>query len=144
MHHLKRMRQRHFQIVECLLLNMSVKEIAKHIGRTPQSVSICINSPVVQGELTRRRVALDQSSNEKISSTLDEARSVIEGAAKQAATKHVELLDDGDPNVAQRSANAILDRAGLTSRQQKENGGRIVIEADVVNLLNLAASESLA
>lgn len=144
MNKLKRMLQRHFVMIDLLLQGLSHKDIALRLGCTPQCVSMVHKSPVVQEELARRRKEIDSLSNKSIGVSITEAKQVLEEAALKAARTHVNLLASQDEAVAQRSASAILDRTGITSKDKNDTSRAIVIEAETVNLLNIAADESLS
>jgi len=67
---------------------------------------------------------------------------VLEGAACAAAEKHVELLDDDDTTIAQRSASEILNRVGLGKVEKRESGGSVtLISVDTMNILRDALRE---
>ena len=53
---LKRLQQRHYLIMEKLLLGKTQKEIAREIGYSEYGLSNAINCPLFQAELNRRRV----------------------------------------------------------------------------------------
>ena len=131
-------------MLELFLLGLSNIEIAERLGVTPQNVSCCFNSGIMQQQLARRRKQSEKETDASISRTLSEAQDNLEKNAFAASQVHVDLLESDDESVKQRSANAILDRTGLGSKPQKDNASRIMIDANVVNLLNLADKESLA
>jgi len=143
---LKRMMSAHYAMLELFLdpAGYSIKEIAKRTNRTPQSVSIIFNSCVMQEQIARRRAEIEKVTNQAQGTNVLNARSILEGGAVDAAKTHVALLKAEDDSVKQRSANAILDRVGLSSRIESDKSHNVVIEANTVNLLAVAMNESLA
>ena len=141
---LKRLMGRHYMMIELFLQELSHKEIAERLNCTSQCVSLVFNSAIVQQQLARRRADMEKSSNQANSVTLMDARHNLEQASVDAANVHIDLLRSGDESVQQRSANAILDRVGIGTQTQADKGQAIVIEADTVNLLSIAAGECLS
>jgi hypothetical protein len=143
-HQLQRLFPRHYQMIELFLQGVSNRDIAAQLDMTTATVANVFNSGLVQQQLARRRKNMEKTADESISRSLADAQALIEQSAVAAAQVHVDLLESSDQRVKQSSANAILDRAGMSGKQADTNVGRVVIEADVVNLLNIAAKESLA
>ncbi len=131
-------------MLELVLQGLSNKDIAERLGCTPQCVSMTVNSAVMQNQLARRRGEMEREANQAHGVAIQDARHVLENGVVDAARTHVELLDDQDHNIAQRSATAILDRCGIGSREESQKGVTVVIETEQVNLLTLAMNESLA
>jgi len=141
---LQRMLSRHHVMLEYFLQGLSNKDIARKMSITTACVSMCFNSPKMQDEISRRRAEMEKVANVAHGVGIADAQHVLETSAKDAAEKHVQLLECGDLAVEQRSANAILDRVGLSGRVENTQNHNVLIEVDTVNLLNVAMKESLA
>ena len=118
-HQLKRLRVRHYIIMDSLLSGMTQRQIARDMGMSAYGISQIVNSPVFQHALARRReeqnARLDQA---EVVRRLD-ARETLDEAAVKAAQEQVELLKSPHEHIRQRSAMDILDRVGCpkVSRQ---------------------------
>jgi hypothetical protein len=136
---IQRMMPRHFRILELCLEGLPIKAVAEEVGMTPQGVSLIVKSPLFQEELQRRRGERDGGNDSLAALSIDRARRLMEEKAFDAANTHVKLLESNDERVAQKSASAILDRV---FGKHDDRGVSVVIEAESVQLLQLALMES--
>ena len=117
---LQRLLPRHQRVIDLCLEGLSGVEMAKRMGMTPVGISFIVNSPIFQTELSRRRDNMSKSHDHAVGVEVIKAKRVLEGAAVEAAEKHVGLLGCDDDAIAQRSASEILNRVGLTKVEKKE------------------------
>jgi uncharacterized protein with beta-barrel porin domain len=101
---LKRLKPRHYRIVDMVLAGKSRIKIALAVGMTPRAISMVTGSQVFQREVAARREEMNRKQDQTAAETMNRA-SVL------AAQKMVELLDHPNPRIAQASANAILNFA---------------------------------
>lgn len=139
---IQRMLPRHFRILELTLHGLSRSQVAEEIGMSPEGVGLILKSPIFQSELSRQREELlgktQEAAQVATEHSVARAQEILQGAASQAAEKHVTLLQSEDEAIAQRSANSILDRVlGKTS----DSSNTIVVEKGAVQLLMLALQE---
>jgi len=137
----KRLNERHQRIKDLYLMGIGRKEIAGELGMSPQAVSMIINSPLFQHSIAGKREELEDEKREIMGGELVRAREVLERASLRAAETHEELLDHEDPRVRQKSADSILDRVGISGRDQV-GGVRIEIDSQVMEGLIRALKES--
>lgn len=148
-HSIHRLLPRHFKVLDFVIQGLSAGEIAKALSMERSTVSSIIRSPVFQTELATRRKAINRERDslqavEEITAR-DRAQAILEEALPKAAQKHLDLLGSEDQAIAQRSANAILDKAfgsgGKGPLGQTSSPTSITINADQVQLIQQAISE---
>lgn len=141
-HAIKRMLPRHFNVLQLILAGHSYVTVAKTLGLSEKAVSLIVQSPVFQGELSRARK--EQTTTEKLGQDVDahlgKARSVLEQAVTKAAETQVQLLSAMDPAIALRASEKILDR--VLGETKKGASVAVNITAENIALLNLALKES--
>lgn len=109
-HELQRMNPSHHRIVDLALEGLTRNEIALQMDRSPEGVGIILNSPLVQGELARRRGLQEGIQTKARVSHLTKAREILEEAAVPAAQTLVALLDCPDANTRRLSAKDIFSQ----------------------------------
>lgn len=142
-HQLKQLSPKHYRMLEMTLQGMGRAEIAREMDVTPQCVSLVVNSPVFQQQLSRRRERRERAEDQGSGIAAARAREVLDNAAEQAAEKHVALLGSEDDAIAQRSASEILDRTGVTRQAQRKDNEHagVLIDAQQLNVILLALEE---
>ena len=139
-HQLERIMSRHKRMMGLHLKGMTNTDIAKETGQHINCVSQVLNSPIVQDEVARLRGLQDKALAEQDAVVTTQARSRLETLSVSAATTLGDLLEDEDPHVKLKSANSILDKA--LGKSDVPQGANIHINAEHLNLLNLAATEA--
>jgi len=129
-------------MIELVLAGHDARAIAKAMNMNSHSIALICRSPVFQTELCRRRKESSDASIAALDrgSILGKARSVLEQAATKAAAKHVELLEAENEGLQLKAADKILER--VFGKSGDESKTIIHVDADQVNLLNLALKES--
>ena len=129
----------HFKIIELAVEGHDRKTIAQATNRTPQSVSLILNSPIVQHRVAELREKREKVVSEQLAVGVSRAQQILEEASVQAANTHVDLLQHDDARIRQNSANAILDRVLET---RGGNAPVVMIGVENLQLLQVALSES--
>lgn len=142
MHELKRLSDRHKAIIELCLQGHPRSDIARLSGLTPQAITIITNSPKFQDELARRRDRVESKIDEVHALSTSEAKEILQQSSVEAARTHVELLSSQDERVKQKSASEILDRVGLGRETSDRGGSQVVLDADTINVLQIALKEA--
>lgn len=139
---LQRLLPRHYKIVELALAGYNAKHIAQVLNMNPRSVSMVLQSPLVQHELSKRREAKNESQVLGLDrdATIGRARMVLERAVESAAKTQVKLLECEDPSIQLKAADRILDRVFGKADTQRQ--AVVNITAEQVNLLVAAMKES--
>jgi len=139
---LSRLQPRHQRIVEMCLAGHSPSVIAEALNIPIRTINTIIRSPLFQEELSRRRHeerSVDVATLDR-NALVGKARSILEEASARAAEKHVELLSAENEATQLRAAEKILDR--VFGKGQTESKTVVTVDADQVNLINLALQES--
>lgn len=143
-HQIQRLQAAHFEMVELVLAGHTNASIAQVLNRTPESVSLVVNAPMFQEEVSRRRAEKNKSTDQATGIGLAETERILEEQSVFAATKLGHLLNSKDEKIQQTSAVAILQQT--FGRQKALNagaalGGIVVIASDKLALLERALSE---
>lgn len=139
---IQRMLPRHFAILNLVLAGNGPKEIAQALGMTPQAISLIMNSPIFQHEVSRRRDGIDKVVDQELASAPIRAKQILEENAAAAAQVHIDIIENEvDPRVRQASANSILDRVFGDGKKMTQ-ANVIVLEAGAILNLQAALAES--
>ncbi len=141
-HELQRLQRQHLQIIDLCVAGLDNHAIAAQLDRNAVSIGLILNSPLAQSELARRREKLESHIDADISNSVTRARTLIDNAAFKAAEKQIELLTDESPRIQHVAAKDILDRAMGRSQDRESKAPTIVIDAETINLLQVANIES--
>ncbi len=135
-------RQRHLQILDFYLQGKTGSEIARTLNMTECSVSIIINSPSFQHELALRRASLaekiDDALVDKTVNSTDPVLEKLKSSALKAAERLALNLQDQNGTIANKAAEAILNRAGYGERKTvdvNEKQLQVVISASDASIL---------
>ena len=142
MHELQRLQQQHLHIVDLALTGLTRSQIAGEIKMTPQNVGMILKSPLVMNELARRRALLEPKIDKDISNSVTRAKELIDETSESAAKEMKSLLREESPRIRYSAARDILDRAMGRAQDKNEKAPTLVIDAETVNLLQLAGKES--
>lgn len=114
---------RHFKIISLCLRGWTNKQIAEHLAMSTGQVSIIVNSPSFQHELSLRRSKMNDLSDSAEVKAEDEVTAAIRKGSLEAVQRLLAGLKSPDESVAIRSSTEILDRAGYpkTSRIESKN-----------------------
>ena len=137
---IQRMMPRHFKVLELTLDGYDRETIALRCGISPQMVTLVQNSPVFQGEISRRRDARLKGDDEIRSVHKQSALKILDEASEQAALTQVGLMESQDDNVRFRAAESILRRS--LGSEEGPKGPTIVINAGSLRDFQLALQES--
>jgi hypothetical protein len=141
-HEISRLLPRHFRIVELALEGMHTNEIAAAMGMHPQSISLILNSTLVQEEMSRRRSAREIATDDAALDGTLAVRKHLEDSAMDAARTQSMLLESESDSIKLGASNSILDR--VLGKSNGESGGTkvmILVQGDI-DRLNLALVES--
>jgi len=144
MHEIQRLQQQHLKIVDLALAGLTRSQIAGEMKRTPESVGMILKSPLVQNELSRRRALLEPKIDKDISNSVSRAKELIEETSESAAKEMKSLLREESPRIRYSAARDILDRAMGRAQDKNEKPPTLVIDAETINLLQIAGKESLS
>lgn len=143
-HEIERLLPRHFVIMDLVLAGLGPTDIARELSMSPVGVGLIVNAPIFQSELARRRsqanVGLQESAQQEMRAAVSRAKSILEGAANQAASVQTELLECGDPSIRLRASDSILDR--VLGKSAEVHRPTIVIDKAVIANLQLALVEA--
>ncbi len=142
---LQRLAGRHQKILDLHLDGRTNLQISQLMKITPQSVGNIINSPIAQGEISRRRDSYQKAKEEQSVRVETNALDILNVASNDAARTQVELLDSLKPEVRQRSAMDILDRTGICRKTRVDTNSQeihINLSADDLLRIQTAAIES--
>src|ERR1019366_436897 len=99
-HEIQRLAPRHYKIMDLALAGYRTKDIAQALSMTPQSISLIMNAPLFQHELSRRQTLITADVDQNLSLAPMRAKELIDANLVKAVQTHVDLLDnDGDPAV---------------------------------------------
>lgn len=136
----QKLTNRHYKILDLYLSGWTTNQISKEVGMTPTGVSVITRSKSFQHEAAIRRKAFTEDLDEKVAERESEARQILQDNAANAAKCLAEtLIDDGASRALRvRSAEAILDRTGLSkqTRQDIDNSTIINLKREDLELLN--------
>ena len=118
---LQRLQGRHHRMIDLKLEGVSHVDIASELGCTPQSVSLCVNAPIFQKEMARRREEYREGLDDEMVERVGDASQIIRKATILAAETQVSLLGSDNEIVQQRSAMDILDRGGFPKVTKSED-----------------------
>ncbi len=127
MNSIQQLNPRHHKMLEFNMRGWTNKQIADHLGMTQQNVSVVMRSPSFQHELSMRRAKLEEMSNQSIVSSDQEVTDSIRAGAKAAVERILSGIDSVDENVAIRSSESILDRAGFPKVSKVESKSLSVV-----------------
>ena len=144
MHEIQRLQQQHLKIVNLALSGLTRSQIAQEISMSPQNVGMVLKSPLVQNELARRRDKLEPRVDQEIATAVTRAKECVEDASENAAKTMVGLMSEESPRVRFSAARDILDRAMGRAQDKTEKPPTLVIDAETINLLQIASQESLS
>ena len=143
-HEIQRIRAVHHKIIDLALAGLTNVQIAEEMDRTPVSIGLILNAPIVQDELARRRKTQNQKHDEATANTIQEVRKILEANGAKAAMVHAGIIENEglDPRVRQASANSILDRI---YGDKTTGGSQTVVQISIEQLENLqvALAESV-
>lgn len=127
---------RHFKILDMCLHGKTNKQICDELSMSPSQVSIIINSPSFQHELAKRRSQIDDLTNSRIASKVDEVHDAIKRGARAAADRLLGGVLSENEAIAIKSSSEILDRAGYPKISRLESRSvTINLTADDVDLI---------
>jgi transcriptional regulator len=138
-HELKKLLPRHYKIMELFLDGLSYKEVADTLGMTPQAIQLISKSPLFQNELARRRESHETSLSKTRTEAQSEAQAILNQNARKAAETEADLLDEDDPSIRRKSAEAILDR--VLGKGDQQQSSVVHINTESLQLLQLALKE---
>lgn len=136
---IERLLSQHHRMVELFLEGRTQKEVAQEMGYAQASVCQIFNSPLFQHELGRRRKTREGKMDAALEATTIRARDMLAQSAERAAGAMISQLDSPSPDMQYKSASYILDRV---LGKQGDSAPQIVIQADRLELLQLALRES--
>jgi hypothetical protein len=110
---LQKLLLRHHQIIDLALQGLTQREISAAVGLHETAISRILNSPLVQGEIARRRVThVELLDTESIKNSVESnALATLREAAPRAAQCQVDLMNSDDPRTALAASKEILNRA---------------------------------
>ncbi len=133
---IEKINPRHAMILDLYLKGWKAKDISGHFDMTLRHVSVLINSPNFQHELSLRRAKIEEMSDHQLADVSDDVTKELRAGALAAAKKLVNNIDTSDNEaICLRSATEILDRTGHPKRQVIDNNPsvQIVISPDDAN-----------
>ena len=133
-HQVRRLLPRHHKIFNRLLLGFNQHQIAENLGMSNRSISLIVNSPLVQSEVARRRKTIESMENKSIAGGTERARTILDEASASAAQTQVNLLDSTEDRLKHSAAKDILDRT-IGSKLEGPKAIGVVIDADTSKLL---------
>lgn len=139
MNELQRMMPAHHRIVDLALQGYTNRQIAEQMNRTPEGIGLVLKSPLVQGELSRRREIQNQAQATGSANTLNRAKEILIEAAVPAANTLVSLLDAQDDSIKRQSANDIFKMIYGTEGTKAPSA--TVINIEQMNVLIQALKE---
>lgn len=142
---IKSMNSRHYKILEFCLRGLTNIQIADKVKMTSQMVSIVVNSPSFEFELSRRRAVLEDMVDEQIVHELDDVAEMIKDGAKAAVEKIIGGISSGDESIALRSSIEILDRAGYpkVNRIESTNLSVVITSEDAKRIQSTIVLDNL-
>lgn len=137
---IERLLPRHYKILELALAGNGPKEIAQAVEMNPVAVGLIMRAPIFQEALAKSRSKAENAQVEEQAVDSQRARTVLENGSVRAAQVQVDLLESSKETVRLQAADSVLDRVLGKSAPQVQ--GSVVINAETVQLLQLAISES--
>ena len=138
---LERLTATHHRIMDMHLAGVRVCDIARELEMTEKSVSRICSAPAFQEIAARRRAASETLAADLQVVGACKAREVLDGAATDAATAIVRLLDSDNEGVRLKAAESVLDR---TIGASGDANGKVVLTALMLKGLQAALRESAA
>lgn len=142
---IERLLPRHHRIIELALTGMSYQDIAVALGISVSTVRNVMRSPLVQDELARKRVAVNDPEVARTVMDRDAAQSqaltILGAAAAKAAEVQVSLLEDENPLIRLKASTTVLDRL-FGGKDGRDKPTVINVSAEHINLLTVALKES--
>lgn len=126
---IEQINSRHERILDLIIAGNSQAAVASLLGLTPSHVSVIINSPCFQHELSLRRARLQQTIDSQIvdqTFSIKQAEETLKAGAFDAATKLLSLVNSDNESIARQSATDILDRVGLPKAQKIDSTSRLL------------------
>lgn len=132
LYELKRLREKHHNILRLVVLGVKQKDVAAALGITEETVSYTVNSKLGKQKLAILRKEADQGSLDMLA----ELQQLVPGAI---ALQEKVLFDDGEKTSDRlRAAEDILDRAGPSKRQRTEHSHQLVSADEIAEARALA------
>jgi DNA-binding MarR family transcriptional regulator len=141
---IQRLLPRHHGILRLVLAGThSRKEIAEMLGYTPENVSLVIDSPLFQMELSRRRADLERTETIAVRDGLTQARDLLNQNAVAAVETLERAMAEGDLKIGIDAADKILKYA--FPKSQDLRGGQttqvVALSEEKLSRLREALSE---
>lgn len=137
---------RHYRMLDLFAGGKSNKEVAELVELSEQQVSIIVNSPSFQHELSIRRASLENRIDEGLSQQVvqpserqEEVDKILREGTVAAAEKLKELVGNQNAAVSRLAANDLLDRTGhpRVNRLDRQAVGVVVLtQKDVDRLVD--------
>lgn len=133
---IQQLNPRHYKILEFVLAGVTNKQIAERLNVSPQMISIVINSPSFQHEVSLRREKIDSMKNQRLVESDQEVVDAIKQGTRDAVRRLLSSIGSTDENVAIRASVEILDRGGFPKVSKIESKNlTVVMDADMLKLL---------
>lgn len=133
---IQQLNPRHHKILEFVLSGWTNKQIASHLNMSPQMISIVINSPSFQHEVSLRREKLETMSDQRRVDSDQDVTDAIKKGTRDAVALLLGSIKSVDENVAIRASVEILDRGGFPKVSKIESKNlSVVMDADMMKLL---------
>lgn len=139
MNELQRMMPAHHRIVDLALQGYTNRQIAEQMNRTPEGIGLVLKSPLVQGELSRRREIQNQAQATGSANTLNRAKEILIEALVPATNTLVSLLHSENQSIQRQSANDIFSLVYGTEGTKTPSA--TVINIEQMNVLIQALKE---
>lgn len=131
---LKRILPRHQEILRLCLLGVDQTDIATQLDMSNRTISLIVNSPLFQSELSRRRKNIEAREDDVLVRGIERAREILDDASATAAQEQVDLLGEDDPRIRHSAAKDILDRT-IGSKVDGSKAIGIVIDDAAMKVL---------
>ncbi len=133
---IQQLNARHYKIIECVLNGWTNKQIASHLDMAPNAISVIINSPSFQHEVSLRRATIDGMRNQRLVESDQDVTDAIKEGTRAAITKLVQSIESADENVAIRASVEVLDRGGFPRVSKIESKNlSVIMDADMLKVL---------
>ena len=133
---IQQLNNRHYKILEYCLNGLTNKQIAEKLGMGCTQVSIVINSPSFQHELSIRRATVENMRDDSRASAIDDVEAMIKEGAKNAIQRILGGIGSADEGIAIKSSIEILDRAGYpkVNRIESRNLNVVISGEDALRI----------
>ena len=136
---LQSLNPRHYKILDLYLAGLKKVEIAERLDMTAKQVGIITNSPNFQHELALRMARINELSDAKLASQIDEVTSTLKRATLEAAEKIIGKMDSIEEGISFKAACEVLDRGGFPKASRLESNQplapQIILTAEQVGCL---------